>query len=578
MYDDKQSEGFEIQSPLMKEKYKEISSFAYHNRPCIFLGPTGSGKEFAARYYHKVWEKNKNGTGEFVSINCAMLSESTARSELFGHLKGSFTGATYDKKGLFKESENGVLFLDEIGELPENIQSMLLRAIDPNILKARELGADKDYNTDKVRVLAATNQPLNSIRKEIVHRLGMHITIPGIEKRPEDIESAIPFLIINALSNRKDKYKLYKILFKTKSETNEWNKDENIVSLSNDLTEKLLKHIKIRTWPGNFRSLKNTIDSAVFCTDLMEDQNTFVNNIIILFNKYADTYGKQKSYFINEFKAKPKIESEIANNPVYQKIRKILPNIKEEEKLIWFNCFETLKGSSFKRRDIEQFFPVEYKNKTRTFQGRIKILRDAKIIEHKKNNTYSILNSEEIMPISKKQHFDLFQLPQNIFSNYINPDDIVKLKKYLDNSKHLFIGGPEKSGKTSLSVALGREIEKDRAVYYFNFNQNNFEDFFLNILQKLKDVNVGANIKTLQPAQTPWNIMIYLLTGYIDVLFQNDENPIFILDSVQNIHQNISKRALEIMLSYWNTFQFIIVGSKLSVPMTRMGIVEYRID
>jgi transcriptional regulator with PAS, ATPase and Fis domain len=159
----------------------------------LLSGETGTGKELLARAIHAL--DPKRGRGPFVALNCAALAPDLADAELFGHRRGAFTGAEYERKGLFRAAEGGVIFLDEIGELRLELQGKLLRVLQEN----RLLVLGQDHETEvNVRLLAATNQELRervaqgSFRSDLFHRLNViPIVVPPLRERPEDIEALV---------------------------------------------------------------------------------------------------------------------------------------------------------------------------------------------------------------------------------------------------------------------------------------------------------------------------------------------------------------------------------------------------
>lgn len=155
----------------------------------LITGPSGSGKELLARALH---ENSPRSKAPFVTVNCSAFTETLIESELFGHVKGSFTGALADRKGAFESARGGTLFLDEIGDMPLGMQAKILRALENN--EIRPVGADKNVTTD-VRILAATHQDLWSraqsgeFRLDLYYRLHiLSLSAPALRDRPEDIE------------------------------------------------------------------------------------------------------------------------------------------------------------------------------------------------------------------------------------------------------------------------------------------------------------------------------------------------------------------------------------------------------
>lgn len=208
----------------------------------IIEGESGTGKEQAARKIHLL---SNRASGPFVAIDCGTLSTELAASELFGHVKGSFTGALNNHRGQFEAANGGTLFLDEVGNLSYEVQVKILRAIQERVIQP--LGSSKQITVD-VRIVTATNDELaNSVkagkfREDLYHRLNeFKIKLPALKERGEDIALFITHFIEQA----------NKELGKT------------IKGLSDDVTELFYKY----DWPGNLRELKNIIKRAVLLTN-----------------------------------------------------------------------------------------------------------------------------------------------------------------------------------------------------------------------------------------------------------------------------------------------------------------------
>ena len=204
----------------------------------IIQGETGTGKEYAARSIHRL---SKRSGHIFTAIDCGALSRELAASELFGHVKGAFTGALTDKKGLFEISDGGTLFLDEVGNLSYDVQVKLLRALQEKTIQP--IGSTRQIPVD-VRIIAATNDDLlNSVnngdfRQDLYHRLNeFKIQLPSLRDRGNDLELFIIHFI--ALSNRE--------------------LDRKVQSISPE-AKKILQQYD---WPGNLRELKNVIKRMV---------------------------------------------------------------------------------------------------------------------------------------------------------------------------------------------------------------------------------------------------------------------------------------------------------------------------
>jgi DNA-binding NtrC family response regulator len=212
------------------EQLRRLVSFSSCDFPVLITGPSGSGKEVMARALH---DMSSRASGNFVSINCSALSESLIESELFGHIKGSFTGATHDRKGAFEAARGGTLFLDEIGDLPMSLQPKLLRALENQ--EIRPVGSDRIIITN-VRIVAATHQKLvrqidlGKFREDLYYRLNVcRIEPPALVQRMEDFDDL-----------------LYHFARKMR------------VRFSFNAILKLKEH----SWPGNVRELRNVVARA----------------------------------------------------------------------------------------------------------------------------------------------------------------------------------------------------------------------------------------------------------------------------------------------------------------------------
>ncbi len=232
----------------------------------LLTGETGTGKEvFAAAIHQSSPRKHQN----FVAINCSAFSHDLLESEMFGHLAGSFTGATKDKKGLFEEANGGTIFLDEVGEMALDLQAKLLRVIENG--EFLKVGDNKPTKVD-VRIIAATNRDLpkeiesGHFRQDLFYRLSVfQIQLPALRERVTDIEPlAKHFLNFFALKTNK-----------------------KIKTLSDEFVQLL----KLHTWPGNIRELKNVLERSV----ILETEATLTTDCLpmeIQQLKTADASGE----------------------------------------------------------------------------------------------------------------------------------------------------------------------------------------------------------------------------------------------------------------------------------------------
>lgn len=236
------SRGIIGKSPRIVEVYKTLARAAMSNSNVLIFGESGTGKELVARAIH---ENGNRRNKKFVAVNCGALSENLLESELFGHLKGSFTGAVSDKRGLFEEANGGTLFLDEIGDVSPALQIKLLRVLQEGEFKP--VGSNEIRKVD-VRVVAATHRDIDAMvknekfREDLYYRLKViSIEIPPLRERREDLPDLVSYFL--AVYSEKNKKRVSHV------------SDEAMVILRNYF------------WPGNIRELEHAIERAVAMTN-----------------------------------------------------------------------------------------------------------------------------------------------------------------------------------------------------------------------------------------------------------------------------------------------------------------------
>jgi DNA-binding NtrC family response regulator len=225
-------------SPQMLEVYKTVARIAPQRTSVLILGESGTGKELVARALHRRSTRNER---RFVPVNVSAIPEGLLESELFGHVKGAFTGANTQRRGLFEEAHQGTLFLDEIGDLSLNLQAKLLRALQEQTIKP--VGGNEEIPVD-VRVVAATHQDLESLvrsgrfREDLFYRLNVvTIALPPLRERRDDIPVLVDYFI--------RKYS--------------WEHGRPRKRFSPESERIILDH----PWPGNIRELANVIERSL---------------------------------------------------------------------------------------------------------------------------------------------------------------------------------------------------------------------------------------------------------------------------------------------------------------------------
>ena len=229
-------------SPAMQRLYKHVELVAPTKFSVLILGESGTGKEYIARMIH---EMSQYKDGPFIPVDCGSLSKELAPSELFGHLKGSFTSAIADKKGVFEQAKGGTVLLDEVGNLPYEVQMQLLRALQEQ--KVRPVGSATDVQVD-VRILAATNENLEQaieegrFRQDLFHRINeFAIEVPPLRERLEDFDELTAFFIRQA--------------------------NEELGKNVKGITREASDRLKEQRWNGNLRELRNVVRRCVLFAD-----------------------------------------------------------------------------------------------------------------------------------------------------------------------------------------------------------------------------------------------------------------------------------------------------------------------
>ena len=227
-----------VQNPRMLNLIEEALKLARTNIPVLIVGENGSGKEVIADYIHSNSDRVAN---KMVKINCAAFPESLLDNELFGHEKGSYTGADREFLGVFERANNSTLFLDEIGDMPLTIQAKILRVLQSN--EIRRIGGSETRTVD-VRFIAATNRDIGDqikkgdFRQDLFYRLNTALlTVPPLRERKEDIDLLISYFLKEFADSH----------------------DKPVTDISNTVRGLFFDY----NWPGNVRELKNTINYAV---------------------------------------------------------------------------------------------------------------------------------------------------------------------------------------------------------------------------------------------------------------------------------------------------------------------------
>ncbi len=229
------------EAPKMQQLREQIKMAAMSNSRVLILGESGSGKELVARLLH---ENSARADRPFIEMNCAAIPQELIESELFGHEKGSFTGAFETKKGKFEQAHNGTLFLDEIGDMSLQTQAKVLRVIETQ--EFQRVGGNKNIKVD-VRIISATNKDLaeevkkENFREDLYFRLNViPLKVPALRERPEDIPELVAYFFDTLAAEYGQQPK--------------------------QMTAEAIRVLQKHSWPGNIRELKNVLERLVIMT------------------------------------------------------------------------------------------------------------------------------------------------------------------------------------------------------------------------------------------------------------------------------------------------------------------------
>ncbi|MGH1542965.1 MAG: sigma 54-interacting transcriptional regulator [Arenicella sp.] len=261
------------QSPLIDEMLSKIEKIAPTDASVLIQSESGTGKELLAQAIHLASKRSKH---KFVPVNCAAIPESLFESELFGHLKGSFTGATSDHKGLFRDADKGTLFLDEIGDMPLSFQSKLLRVLQEKVV--RPVGSTEVYPIN-VRVLSATHHNLmeaveqGDFREDLYYRLNvLTLELPPLRNRQEDIPLLANHFLQKLLPGKR-------------------------ISFSQEAMKILIE----APWPGNIRQLLNIVEQCAILSSTPIIPTSLVENALNGQSSNIQSYTAAQNEFEREY-------------------------------------------------------------------------------------------------------------------------------------------------------------------------------------------------------------------------------------------------------------------------------------
>jgi DNA-binding NtrC family response regulator len=563
---------FVIKSKAMLEAYTEIEAYAIHKQEFILFGQTGTGKEILARYFYQLLKKSYPETRNFISLNCATFSPEILVSELFGHMKGSFTGATKDKPGIFEEANDCVLFLDEIGDMHPDVQPKLLRALDPNIREGKRLGSNKSYTTKNVLVISATDKKKEEINEPLLYRLGFQVNVPSLEQRQEDIFPAASHFICMAFDKRRDKKAIFAKLFGTADEKKTV---KTVHEFAKKITEQILPELEIRYWPGNFRNLRIILDYAMIQVTHSSDKDEFTKDYLYHFYHSLDRYSKRKNGHAESSHTPVQVNSAndtiaAGQDEIYLKLKEVLPNVKEAEIKKIGSFLKTFKSHSFSAEDLHSYIGD---GSIRTVQGRLTKLIAGKLVSR------TGIVRPKYYPVEPVAHINglviknpaLFPIPSipekkqvKISHDQINA--IINSTKtgygiYLNFDTNTEFGN-------SFNISLAHALKDRYTICYFSFEDGAPEE----LVGKMAElVDLEKYFLCQRSEQFPLNMRIAELSGYLHLHFGKGVNkPLLLLNHMECLSDPDAENAVLEIIRYWNALSIIISGKKMSIQNTKL--------
>lgn len=595
--------GFYPEDEETKELYKEVSAFARQGRPIVIFGPSGAGKEFLARHYYrtlietdfyKQWKKDwpekirkiqsqysriypapdlkvfmrSLKGGIFHSINSATIYPHLAESILFGHERDAFTGANSCHPGLLEFIKCGVLFMDEIGELPKHIQAKLLRAVDTEIAEGSRISGEMVYSLKDLIIISATNQPRGKLRDDYYYRMGAEVTIKGIDERPKDIVNAIPFFISKAIGKRKD-FDAIKAMFGVTSIRlpSDLAASQKIIKFAEEQCSSVGNDILIRKWPGNFRALRVVIEASIFRIETARKLADFTRSFRENLKHYIEIYSEDraktsspgsKSSSLTVYPGlfpdmDRRIQEELNN-------RKSLQDIDDYEKKVLSLFLSSRHENGFTRKDMEACYKehhVQYVSEPH-IRNKIKKLLKADILKRLDRGKSTRYRMTDYF-LRHIKNDDIFALPD--VNNIWAPRDseIADLSRRLLTIQRIYIQARVRCGKTSFIAVFCQALQKQYNFCYYALGEGGLDKFFEDIFRRLKakDDSLDQNDFMID--------VINDLNPYLEDLFnmKNGKQTVLILDNVHLVSSADDMSKIVELARRWGKIILILIGDKM---------------
>jgi transcriptional regulator with AAA-type ATPase domain len=551
----------------MERILRIVASFARDNYRCMLLGPSGSGKEYMAYYYAKkgIESGTLNPNGAFQAINCATLAGSLGLDQLVGHVEGAFTGADSTKDGAFQTCQGGILFLDEVADLPKEVEAILLTALDPSNGFVQKLGSLERDATTSVIVLAATNRPLDKMRGDLLARLKHDVTIPSLNERVEEIAPAMERFLKNALAIRH------------RTETADWFSDMDagqIEALARKIANALKVFAKRHHWKNSFRTLNEVAEYAV-CISRADTREQLIEETMTEFKTRADQISPPPA---GTAAAAPRDDALRPAGDAKARLRREVAdafktNVRiDKQELDDLADFIAGKGDkAFKRNDATQAIsgrtpsPGTMLNRLRRLvEVGVLVVEDAaaglyKLADRQQLNIQlgQLARARRLIPEKPRHELEPSQ-----------KEDLKRVGQMLKVRSSIYISAEVGTGKTTFARAFAEKHSKDHSILMWSFletpkHPGGMPGFLTTLHEALRALGAegleapdGANADSL----TSW---VEAAGEHLALLGGEDRKTLLVLDDIDRIMgQRDAMDVLETMLSKWHTCKLLLLGAK----------------
>ena len=554
-------DGFKISSNKMLEVFEAVYDFARQGQEIIMFGPSGAGKEFLARYYSEHYLTASGRKGEFISVNCSHLVRETTQSTLFGHKRGSFTGAHRDQDGQFELAKDGVLFLDEIGDLDKSVQTMVNRAMDEKTREAMKFGGKKPYTTKNVKVICATERPKEKLNISLLYRSGLQIYVPGLDERDEDVEEAIKYFCLKAIDKRIDtNYLLSKLLNRKEKEIDDNSiNDSDIKDLIQEIANRLGYKVTERDWPGNFRALRAAVDSGIIRAKRLNSPEVFIKDVEKYFLHHLGDY----SIAGKEDLLPSALATTTATGTGISKWMGVLnhqvPDLADKEKSRLSQFLSKFEDIVFNRQTFEGYMNLS----TRNAQLHIKDLKNKKILEDATGKRYRYRVCKKLRESGRPGiNPALFmELPGPVNEDSY-PEKNLEAQGIIENSRGVFVSDDDSEKRQSFLGALGNKLQENYDVIYFSFQKQSLDDFISACIEHLKKLDIDGWYRNKADDKLELREKISGLAGYFIQSLSQHRKTVIILEGLEVFNTGESQALIEQMIYYWYPAKFVLGSTK----------------